>query len=62
MGKDVSDETLDDFIEQTDVDGDEEIDLVGGGRGRGRGVTGVQEEFEHLARALYDLDCVENCK
>jgi len=47
MGKDVSDETLDDFIEQTDVDGDEEIDL---------------EEFEHLARALYDLDCVENCK
>ncbi|EKX32167.1 hypothetical protein GUITHDRAFT_148805 [Guillardia theta CCMP2712] len=47
MGKEISDETLDSFIEQTDVDGDEQIDL---------------EEFEHLARALYELDCVEGCK
>ena len=28
MGKEISEETLDSFIEQTDVDGDEQIDLV----------------------------------
>ena len=49
MGKEISEETLDSFIEQTDVDGDEQIDLVRDQRDKRR--KGGEEEEEVTVRA-----------